>query len=303
MSKSTQPVQFYHRYHRRLETEKVEGEKALRWLYETSAGRLTLNTVAKRFWFSWLYGRLKRRASTARLIADYCREYGIDMEEFQQPVEDFPHFAAFFERKLKPTARPIAPEEHELIFPADGRHLLISNLDHNQKFYAKRSQWDLEAFLGDREEARYYQGGSMLISRLCPVDYHRFHFPCSGVPSGPKRIKGALYSVNPIALSRDLSYLWRNKREKMVLESDYGNRITIVEIGATMVGKIEQTYLADQRVAKGDEKGYFAIGGSCIVTLFARGEVVWDEDLLEYGSQGIEVYARMGDRCGLLLRR
>lgn len=303
MSEAFAPIEFYHRYHKRLETEKVEGEKALRWLYESSAGMVALKSVARYAWFSALYGLWKRRRSTAAWIEDYCREYGIDTGEFLDSVDSYPHFAAFFERKLKPSARPVAGEENELIFPADGRHLLISNLDHNQKFYAKRQTWDLPAFLGDREEARYYQGGSMLISRLCPVDYHRFHFPFTGTPSRPERIKGLLYSVNPIALAQDLSYLWKNKREKMVLETDYNNRITIVEIGATMVGRIHQTYVPEQRVAKGDEKGYFAIGGSCIVTLFGRGEVAWDGDLLEYGSQGIEVYAKMGDRCGLLLRR
>ena len=113
---------------------------------------------------------------------------------------------------------------------------------------------------------------------------------------------GKLYSVNPWALNKTLSYLWRNKRQKTVLESRYGNRVTIVEIGATMVGRIHQTFTPGEFVGKGEEKGYFAIGGSCIVTLFAKGETVWDEDIMEYGMQGIEVYARMGDRCGLLLR-
>lgn len=281
----------------------MDGEGALRWLYESSSGGVALNAVVRYAWFSALYGLWKRRRSSAKLIAEYCREYGIDPAEFADSIESYPHFAAFFERKLKPSARPIAEGEGQLIFPADGRHLLIPNLDHAQNFYAKRQSWNLDEFLGDSKQALYYRGGSMLISRLCPVDYHRYHFPFSGVPSAAQKVKGKLYSVNPIALNKDLSYLWRNKREKTVLNTEYGNQILISEIGATMVGRIHQTYTPDQPVKRGDEKGHFAIGGSCIVTMFARGEVIWDGDLIEYGSQGIEVYAKMGDRCGVLLRR
>ena len=38
----------------------------------------------------------------------------------------------------------------------------------------------------------------MLISRLCPVDYHRYHFPVAGMAE-PVWINGALYLVSPLA--------------------------------------------------------------------------------------------------------
>ncbi len=298
MSESQQPIQFYHRYLCRMETEKVEGEAALRWLYETSMGGVALTAVVRHAWFSALYGWTKRRASTAKLVADYCREYGIDTSEFLQTADSYAHFAAFFERRLKPEARPIAEGEDVLVFPADGRHLLVADIDPEQTFYAKNQQWQLREFLQDNPLAERYVGGSMLISRLCPVDYHRFHFPCSGIVGEPRKIVGKLYSVNPFALRKDLSYLWRNYREVTRLQAqDRAEEMTIVEIGATMVGKIYQTFSEGTPVRKGDEKGYFAIGGSCIVTLFPKGSVVWDCDLLEYGERGIEVYGKMGDHC------
>jgi phosphatidylserine decarboxylase len=51
-------------------------------------------------------------------------------------------------------------------------------------------------------------------------------------------------------------------------------------------------------VAKWEEKGWFKFGGSCVVTLFAPGRIRLDADLLAQTAQGLETYARMGDRLG-----
>ena len=58
------------------------------------------------------------------------------------------------------------------------------------------------AFFNPNELAKPYERGSLVISRLCPVDYHRFHFPVQGHVSQPKLINGFLYSVNPLALRK-----------------------------------------------------------------------------------------------------
>ena len=48
---------------------------------------------------------------------------------------------------------------------------------------------------------------AIVISRLCPVDYHRFHFPTHGRASEPKLLNGFLFSVNPIALQKKYFHL------------------------------------------------------------------------------------------------
>jgi phosphatidylserine decarboxylase len=184
------------------------------------------------------------------------------------------------------------------VLPADGRHLALQNVDGAEGFYAKGQRFDLKLFLGDEELAREFAGGALLISRLCPVDYHRFHFPVAGEAGEPRLINGFLYSVSPMALRRNLAYLWENKRMVTLVESPVFGRVAIVEIGATMVGSIVQTFVPGRAVAKGDEKGLFKFGGSCVVTLFKPGRIKLDADLLKSSAEGIEVYARMGDRLG-----
>src|SRR5438128_1264906 len=83
--------------------------------------------------------------------------------------------------------------------------------------------------LGTSADAEKFAGGAMLISRLCPVDYHRFHFPVAGVPGEPRLINGWLYSVSPVALRRRLKYLIENKREVTLIESPQFGTVAMVE--------------------------------------------------------------------------
>jgi phosphatidylserine decarboxylase len=83
-----------------------------------------------------------------------------------------------------------------------------------------------------------------------------------------------------------------------MLKSDSLGQVAIVEIGATMVGGIVQTY-APGAVRKGDEKGYFKFGGSCVITLFGQGRVKFARDVLENTAAGLETYAKFGDRVGM----
>jgi phosphatidylserine decarboxylase len=130
------------------------------------------------------------------------------------------------------------------------------------------------------------------------VDYHRFHFPVSGVPNEPRLINGWLYSVSPVALRRNVRYLVENKRELTLVESPEFGTVAVLEVGATNVGSITQSFVPGRTMAKGDEKGLFAFGGSCVITLFQRGRIRFDADLLSSSEQHVELYAKMGDRLG-----
>jgi phosphatidylserine decarboxylase len=184
------------------------------------------------------------------------------------------------------------------VLPADGRHLAVADVNAAPGFYVKGQTFPLDELLGDAALARTFAGGSMLISRLCPVDYHRFHFAVSGTPGESKLINGWLYSVSPVALRRNLRYLAENKREITLIESPQFGTVAMIEVGATNVGTIRQSFVAGRAVAKGDEKGLFAFGGSCVITLFQRDRIRFDADLLASSADHIEVYAKMGDRLG-----
>jgi phosphatidylserine decarboxylase len=295
---SAEPIRFFHRYKKTVETEQVYGGKWLHWTYQTSLGRLSLALAVKRAIVSRYYGWKMSLRSSANRVLPFIVDYDMDVDEFAKKPLTFKSFNDFFYRALKPGARPIAPGENVAVFPADGRHLAFQNVDAASGFYAKGQKFSLEKFLGDQALAAEFAGGSLVISRLCPVDYHRFHFPVSGLPGEPRLINGWLYSVSPIALQLNLAYLWENKRMITLVESPAFGRVAVCEIGATMVGSIFQTFSTGRAAVKGEEKGLFKFGGSCVITIFQPGRIKLDEDLVSHGAEGIEVYARMGDRLG-----
>jgi phosphatidylserine decarboxylase len=294
-------IEFHNRYTDRVETEQVYGDGFLRFTYGNPLGRLALHAFVKRAFFSRWYGwRMDRPASRVK-VRPFIRDFSVDKSEFADPADSFRTFNEFFYRRLKPSARPVDPEPLSAVFPADGRHLGFPDIGAMDGVFVKGRVFRLEDLLGDGLLAKRFARGSMVLSRLCPVDYHRFHFPVDGRATPPVLINGPLYSVNPIALKQNINIFAENKRAICRIESPRFGTVLMLEIGATCVGGFEYTF-APGEVAKGGEKGYFKFGGSSTITLFEPGRVQLDTDLVENSRQRRELYARVGDRLGTALR-
>ena len=302
---ASDPIRFINRSTGQEETEKVLGERWLRWVYETAPGRLALHAVVKRSLLSHYFGWRMNWTYSAQKILPFIVDYNLDADEFAKSPLLYRTFNEFFFRALKPEARPIAAGDDVAVLPADGRHLAFQNFDTAEGFYVKGEKFRMSTLLGEdmlpdgsRELLNRYRGGSMLISRLCPVDYHRFHFPAAGKAGPYHMLNGYLYSVSPIALRQNTRFLIQNKRVLTTLNTERFGQVLIVEVGATMVGSIRQSYVPGRQVAKGEEKGYFKFGGSCVITLFEPGRIQLDQDLVDNSSRQLETYAKMGERLG-----
>lgn len=270
------------------------GESFLRYAYGNPLGKLALHAFIKRPLFSHWYGWRMNRLASSEKIAPFIEQYGLDPHEFADSTDSYQTFNEFFFRKLKSTARPIDPNPDSIVFPADGRHLAFANAAEISSVFVKGQRFDLAALLGSNELAKKYAAGALLLSRLCPVDYHRFHFPVAGTPQSTQVINGPLFSVSPIALRQNLGYFWQNKRTITPLETAHCGTVLLLEIGATCVGSILQTYRMGEPIEKGAEKGYFAFGGSSTILLFEPGRINIDKDLLDRSQHCTETYARMG---------
>jgi len=294
----SEPIRYFDRYDRTTKTEKIFGERWLRFAYENPVGRLAVWLFVRRRLFSWYYGRQMNREGSDIQIFRFIADYDIDVSEFAKSAFEFRTFNQFFHRALKPECRPIAQGASITVLPADGRHLVFPDVDKADGFYVKGAKFTLGELLGDEGLAARFAGGAMLISRLCPSDYHRFHFPVSGIPGEARLVKGSLYSVSPVALRRNIRYLVQNKRFITLIEAPDFGTVAMIEVGATNVGSIVQGFVPGRAAVKGEEKGMFAFGGSCVITLFRAGCVIFDADLVAQSANCIETYARMGDRLG-----
>ncbi len=289
-----EPVQYVDRSSGDLVTARIPGERWLLWLYDNPAGEMTLDAVVKRKFVSEWYGRQMDKPSSVKKIRPFVREYRIDLSICRDTV--FTSFNDFFTRRLKPSARPVDQDPLALVSPADGKLLAYSDVS-AQDFIVKGYRFDLRSFLQDTSLAGEFAGGSMIVVRLAPVDYHRFHFPVDGTILYEKNVEGTYYSVNPIALRKRVRLLCENKRSYTVMDADHFGKMIMAEVGATMVGSIIQTDRGP-RVTRGEEKGYFKFGGSTVILIFRKGAVRIDDDLLLNTSNHLETEVKMGEHIG-----
>lgn len=287
----------------KLEKEQIYGEAAIKFLYGDDLtsrlfSRPILSIASKTPLFSSFYGWLQKRPASRKKIEPFIQEYGVDLSDYKKNVEEFTSFNDFFTRELKPGARSFAGDENTAIIPADGRFLAIPDITKSDGFLVKGKKFDFESLLQNKELAERYKNGTMVMGRLCPTDYHRFHFPCDCVPGESKPINGYLYSVNPIALKKNCEILTENKRCYTLLETKQFGTVLYMEVGATNVGTIIQTYTPGKEYVKGDEKGYFSFGGSFLILLFEEGRIELAEDLVNTNKDKIELKCLMGQSLG-----
>lgn len=66
------------------------------------------------------------------------------------------------------------------------------------KLWIKGREFTVARLLGDayKDQAERYVGGALVIFRLAPQDYHRFHSPVDGTIGPMTYISGEYYTVN-----------------------------------------------------------------------------------------------------------
>ncbi len=286
-----QPIRYVDRQTGEIKTEKVAGESWLVWLYNNPVGEATLYTLVKRKFVSSIYGDMMDKPKSAKKIEPFVKEYNIDLTTAQK--QEFTSFNDFFIRKLKYDSRIIDTSAIVVVSPADGKALAYADIS-NQDFIVNGYMFNVKSFLNDPVLAEKYENGSLIIIRVCPTDYHRFHFPVSGIITKDVKIDGDYYSVNPIAVREIVELFCLNKREYVTISTPEFGDIIMTEVGATMVGSIIQTYKGDIAI-KGEEKGYFKFGGSSIVLLFEKGKIKIDKDLLLNTQKGLETQVMVGE--------
>jgi phosphatidylserine decarboxylase len=193
--------------------------------------------------------------------------YQINLNELlESNINDYKTFNEFFYRRLKPEVRPIAnPKDlNVIVSAADCRLILFDNIDDATRIWIKGHNFSLRHLFHDEKLAEEFDGGSIAVFRLAPVDYHRFHSPIHGkIGANMKKVTGTYYTVNPIAIKENLDVLTRNQRTVITIENDIFEKIAYVAIGALLVGSVNFTVEPHQPIDKGEELGkikkYFMI--------------------------------------------
>jgi phosphatidylserine decarboxylase len=231
------------------------------------------------------------------------------MADMKQPdPTKYATFNDFFAREIREDARPIAEPDNDLVTssPADSRLTAYPTVDLATTYWIKGRGFTLGRLLASDELAADFDGGSIVIARLAPQDYHRWHAPVSGTVESITDISGAYYTVNPQAINEPgtLDVFCENKRSVMILRrTATGRPIAIVAVGAMLVGSIRYVAGAGEagaQVRRGQCLGAFYYGGSTVIVVYPPGEVTLDSDLVRNSTeQRCETLVRVGWRTGI----
>lgn len=269
-------------------------DKALEFLYGTVIGRVLLKLVARRF-VSRIVGVYMNSRLSKIHIKKTVKRIGIDLSDYEKSI--FLSYNDFFTRKIKSEKRPIDKNPESFISPCDAK-VCVYRISDKSLFYIKNSVYSVKTLLGDNNElASKYNGGYCLIFRLTVDDYHRYSYIDNGKKSRNVFIPGLLHTVKPIALEKYNIYK-QNCREYTVLDTDNFGQIVQIEVGAMMVGKINNLHQSHS-YKKGEEKGFFEFGGSTIVLLVKENVITIDSDILKNSAENIETVVRLGERIAV----
>jgi phosphatidylserine decarboxylase len=295
------PIRFVNLDSGVVQEEEVYGGFWVKAMYGTLLGRMLSKAIAAPP-FSRFFGWLQDRSRSKRKIKPFIKKFNINMSDFlpeegHSEADPYSTFNQFFTRRVTESARVFA-QDKQFPAPCDARYFAYASLDEHVSIPVKGSCFKASALLNHEEWASVFESGPGFIARLCPVDYHRFHFPDAGKVLDSWRIPGVLHSVNPWALAFRDDIFMINEREVTILETEQFGKLAYIEVGATCVGKIKQTYEQDIFV-RGDEKGMFLFGGSTVIVIGERGHWNIDPRILEHTQNGVETYLKMGQALGI----
>lgn len=261
------------------------------FLYHTVIGRALLQVLI-RPGISKALGAFLDTGLSRYLVDPFVKSTKLDLSDY--PDRSYASFNDFFTRTVVDGRRPIDADPDALIAPCDGK-LTVYPITAEGIFDIKHSCYTITDLLRDEALAKEFDGGTCLIFRLTPDDFHRYSFMDSGKILSSRVIPGVLHTVRPIAFRR-YPVFSENAREYTVLETANFGTVIQMEVGALFVGRIVNRPLSVFK--KGQEKGKFEFGGSTIILLLRKDAAVIDEELLHNTREGKESIVRLGNRIG-----
>jgi phosphatidylserine decarboxylase len=295
-------IRYHNRSSNRVENEKVYGSQYVDLAYKNPIGFFLTKLFFVKPWLSKIMGAHEDSPRSVSKIDSFVKQYDIKMEDYEPQA--FKSFNEFFIRKFKKEKRPFDSNPGVFCAGAEARYLAFENISANTRVKVKGIELSISELFGHNDEAKKlgqeFDGGTVIIARLCPVDYHRYHFPCDGEVIRQYRVEGVLHSVNPVALSVKPEIFLINERQVCIFRNSLFGEVAMIEVGALGVGKIVQSY-QDQKFVKGDEKGYFLFGGSTVIWVLKKGAITLAQDLLSNSSSSseiLETWIPLGDKLG-----
>lgn len=247
-------------------------------------------------------------------------KFGLQNDWYEDP-SNWKTFNQFFARFLRsPDKRPVADIDIDsvVVSPADSEPQGVWLIDSNSFISGKEgvpiksaTLYSIPELIGEDSEYEIeFANGTFTHSFLNVNDYHRYHFPLSGIIKEVRVIQG----INPTggSISWDAPnnrYAfdpseagWQSVETRgcVILETERYGLVALLPIGMAAINSVnfEENITPGTKVTKGDMLGYFLFGGSDFIIIFQQGvKFTLDVPKLKEGSY---YHLLMGERLGFL---
>jgi phosphatidylserine decarboxylase len=303
---SSKEIIYFNRSTKQKETELVYGDSAIKFIYDNAFGKILAPIIASKP-ISQLYGSYQDWSVSKSKVPPFVDKFSINLSQYKsgsinstEKRDSYKSFNEFFIREFEEGQRTFINDENRMPAFCEARYFGHSEINDEVKIPVKGKLLNSKDLLADSRWGETFEGGPLVIARLCPVDYHRYHYPLSGKTLDSFPIKGQYHSVNPLALKSKPEIFLINERRASILDTEQFGKLAYIEVGAAMVGKIIQSHDESKPHSRGDEKGYFLFGGSTVILLGEKGRWSPSEDIISNTKDGVETYLQLGEEVAVL---
>lgn len=221
----------------------------------------------------------RRPAFLVRLVIHklFIGRYGALPGECEFPPGQYQSPLAFFTRRLKKGARPLAPGARTFLCPSDGRLAAGGTIQKGTLIQAKGMPYALKDLVG-MGPSQNFLGGDYRVIYLAPGDYHRVHHPVSARLVASEFFPGRLYPVNETTIFTVPRVFVQNRRT--VFHYLIGKTpLALVMVTAFNVGEVKAHRPIPAKglpVKRGGELATFELG-STVVLLAPKGALHWQK--------------------------
>jgi phosphatidylserine decarboxylase len=242
------------------------------------------------------WGAFLDTTESAAGIAGFCSDPRFHIEDYYVTPSGWLTFNQFFARQVRPGKRPVdgLRDDSIIVSPADSVFQGQWPINSDSKIMAKGLRWSVIDLLDGSPYQDRFRGGVFTHSFLNINDYHWFHVPVAGVVREVRKIPGkATMDVirkpdGSLDIVDGTGYQFTQDRGLIIIDSPLG-LVAVLPIGMAQVSSVNLTAEVGSTLSKGEEFGFFAFGGSDIVTLYEAGRVCFDANIGTHYNQGRKI--------------
>ncbi|HVX28745.1 MAG TPA: phosphatidylserine decarboxylase [Parafilimonas sp.] len=241
-------------------------------------------------------GNYMDSTESAQEIESFIKNAKNKIDEYIMPPGGWLTYNQFMARHVKPGKRPIDERCNDdvIVSPTDSIYLGNWEIKNESTITVKGDTYNVNDLLAGSKYEEKFKGGIFTHCYLSVNDYHRYHVPVGGKIVEVKKIPGRTWTneikkITGETTVDDIGFQFNQTRGYIIIKTNNIGFVAVLPVGMGFVSSINFTVDEGTTLAKGDEFGFFAYGGSDIIMLFEKDAVKFNASKNKHYLQGEKI--------------